>query len=105
MIQPVELKDFILNFFAAAAIILSGAGYALCYASAQLTRRRGFLAAAFVAYGVLALSVGLLIDTAHLDGFWRIVAVLMLLGYFAAPIAIHRLCTATHADEESEPLS
>ncbi|BBL75354.1 hypothetical protein [Methylomagnum ishizawai] len=100
MIQPVELQDFLLTFFAAAAIILGGASYALCYAWARLGRRPGLLRWAYAAYAVLAVSVWILTATAHLDGYWRTLAAAMLVGYFLAPRAIFRLCADTHAAED-----
>jgi hypothetical protein len=102
MIQPVELHDFLLTFFAAAGIILSGACYALLYAWARLSGRRSFLAWAYAAYAVLAVSVWVLAGTAHLDGYWRALAAAMLVGYFVAPRAIFRLCVATHEIVESD---
>lgn len=96
MIQPVDLQDFVLNIFAAAAIILCGACYALLYAWAKLARRPNFLRWAYAAYAALAAAVWVLADTAHLDGYWRALALAMLVGYFAAPRAIFRLCAATH---------
>lgn len=102
MIQPVELQDFLLNFFAAAGIILCGACYALLYAWARLSGRRSFLAGAYAAYAVLAVSVWVLAETAHLEGYWRALAVTMLIGYFAAPRAIFRLCADTHVADEVE---
>ncbi|WP_133718344.1 hypothetical protein [Methylocaldum gracile] len=102
MIEPVALDDFFVNVFSAATIILAGASYAALFAWGKLTRRPGFLILAYVSYGVLAVSVWLLAETSHFEGFWRIIAGLMLIGYFAAPQAIWRLCTATHAGEHSE---
>ncbi|MGX2041828.1 hypothetical protein ACWJKU_17115 [Methylocaldum sp. MU1018] len=102
MIEPVELKDFFLNAFSAAAVILAGAAYAALFAWGKLTRRPGFLISAYASYGFLAASVWLLAETSHFEGFWRVVAGLMLVGYFAAPRAIWRLCAATHAGEHSE---
>jgi hypothetical protein len=102
MIQPVELHDFLLNFFSAAGIILSGACYALLYAWAGLSGRRAFLGWAYAAYAVLAASVWVLAETAHLEGYWRALALIMLIGYFAAPQAIFRLCSATHGANETK---
>jgi hypothetical protein len=102
MIQPVELQDFLLNFFAAAGIILCGACYALLYAWARLGGRRSFLGWAYAAYALLAVSVWILAETAHLEGYWRALAIAMLIGYFAAPRAIFRLCSATHAADAAE---
>ncbi len=102
MIQPVELQDFMLNFFAAASIILGGACYALCYAWAKLARRPVYMRWAYAAYAVLAVSVWLLAETAHLEGYWRALAATMLIGYFAAPRAIFHLCSATHETVERD---
>ena len=102
MIQPVELQDFFLNFFAAALVILAGAGYALLYAWAKVARRPGFMPWAYLAYAVLVIAVWLLAATAHLDGYWRVLTALMLIGYFAAPRAIFRLCAATHSHPSQE---
>lgn len=102
MIQPVELQDFLLSFFAAAGIILSGACYALLYAWARLSGRRGFLGWAYAAYAVLAVAVWALAETAHLEGYWRALAGAMLIGYFVAPRAIFRLCSASHGADEAE---
>ena len=96
MIQPVDLQDFLLSFFAAAGVILAGACYALLFAWGRLRGRPAFLRWAYGAYAVLALSVWILAETAHLDGYWRSLAALMLIGYFAAPRVIFRLCSATH---------
>jgi ABC-type multidrug transport system permease subunit len=102
MIQPVELQDFLLTFFAAAGIILSGACYALLFAWGRLSGRRSFLALAYAAYAVLAGSVWVLAETAHLLGYWRALAVAMVAGYFAAPRAVFRLCVATHGTDETD---
>jgi uncharacterized membrane protein HdeD (DUF308 family) len=103
MIQPVDLKDFLLTFFVSAGIILSGACYALFYAWARLRDRPRFLRWALLAYAVLAVCAGVLMMTAHLDGSWRALTVMMLIGYFLAPSAIFRLCAATHDAEAAAP--
>ncbi|GAB6047028.1 hypothetical protein JCM19379_08520 [Methyloparacoccus murrellii] len=97
MIQPVDLKDFLLTFFVSAGIILSGACYALFYAWGRLRGRAAFLRGAWLAYAVLVACTLTLVQTAHLNGSWSTLALLMLAGYFAAPRAIFRLCADTHA--------
>lgn len=99
MIQPVDLKDFLLTFFVSAGIILSGACYALFYAWARLRARPAFLRWALLAYAVLAGCTLTLMQTAHLDGYWRAITLMMLIGYFLAPRAIFLLCAATHDAE------
>ncbi|MGJ0485130.1 MAG: hypothetical protein ACR65R_11450 [Methylomicrobium sp.] len=37
----------------------------------------------------------------HLEGHWRILTVLMVIGYWWMPRLIWRLCTATHAHEQT----
>lgn len=105
MIQPVDLQDFLLTFFVSAGIILSGACYALCYAWGRLRDRPAFLRGALLAYAVLAACVLTLMRTAHLDGAWSTLTLIMLAGYYAAPRAIFRLCHDTHAIEHAPPLS
>lgn len=105
MIQPVELQDFLLTFFVSAGIILSGACYALFYAWGRLRHAPRFLNWALLAYAVLAACVLILMRTAHLDGAWSALTLLMLVGYFAAPLAIFRLCHVTHLGEHASPAS
>jgi len=97
MIQPVDLKDFLLTFFVSAGVILSGACYALLYAWGRLRDLPAYLRGALLAYAVLAACVLTLMRTAHLDGAWSALTLIMLAGYFAAPRAIFRLCHVTHA--------
>ncbi len=105
MIQPVDLKDFLLTFFVSAGVILSGACYALFYAWGRLRARPAFLRGALLAYLVLAVCTLTLMQTAHLEGYWRTITLLMLAGYYIAPRAIFRLCHVTHADEHEPPAS
>ena len=105
MIQPVDLQDFLLTFFVSAGVILSGACYALFFAWGRLRHDPRFLRWALLAYAVLAACVLTLMHTAHLDGAWSTLTLLMLVGYFAAPRAIFRLCHVTHLDEHAPPAS
>jgi hypothetical protein len=105
MIQPVDLQDFLLTFFVSAGVILSGACYALFFAWGRLRHDPRFLRWALLAYAVLAACVLTLMRTAHLDGTWSTLTLLMLVGYFAAPRAIFRLCHVTHLDEHAHPAS
>ena len=103
MIQPMDLQDFLLTFFVSAGIILTGTCYALFYAWGRLRHDPRFLRWALLAYAVLAACVLTLMRTAHLDGAWSTLTLLMLVGYFVAPRAIFRLCHVTHLDEHSPP--
>lgn len=99
MIEPVDLQDFVMTFFAAAAVILFGAAYAALFAWARLSRQRRWIPWAYVCYGLLAVAVYVLAGAAHLRGPWAAVTVLMLVGYLLAPHAVWHLCTATHRAE------
>ena len=105
MIQPVDLQDFLLTFFVSAGIILSGACYAMLFAWGRLRHNPRFLRWALLAYVLLVACVLTLMRTAHLDGAWSTLALLMLVGYFAAPRIIFRLCHVTHDDEHASPSS
>jgi hypothetical protein len=96
MIEPVAPDEFLITFLSAAAVILSGAGYAALFAWGRLRRRHAFMIAAYACYGVLAGAVALLADAANLQGNWRILTGLMLVGYLLAPHGIWRLCATTH---------
>jgi len=96
LIHPVDLPDFLATFWASAGIILSGAAYALFYALAKLKRQGRLLYAAACSFALVSVCVCILIQTAHLNGQWRLLAVTMLLVYLLAPPALYRLCQATH---------
>ncbi|BCX89584.1 hypothetical protein MIN45_P1957 [Methylomarinovum tepidoasis] len=100
MIEPVALEHFFLFFFTAAVVIVAALCYALFYAFARLYRKRGLLRGAWLAYGVLAAAVLILARLANLTDYWRMLVILLLLGYGVAPVVIWRLCVATHAEGE-----
>lgn len=91
MIDAVAPEDMALTFAAAALIVLFGAGYAGLLAGFRVSGRRGLAVAAGICYAVLAGAVVLLSRTAHLDGYWRALSILMLAGYLFAPWGIWRL--------------
>jgi hypothetical protein len=103
MIEPVAPDQFPVAFLSAAAVILSGAGYAACFAWGRLRQQRAPMIAAYACYGVLAGAVALLADAANLQGNWRLLTGLMLLGYLLAPHGIWRLCDASHPETEDPP--
>lgn len=98
MIEPVASTHFLAAFAAAATVVIAGAGYAALFAWARLRQRREPMIAAYACYGVLAVAVALLAEVAHLDGAWRVLAGLMLIGYLLAPHGIWRLCKTTHPE-------
>lgn len=91
--------DILLSTAAAAAVVVSGALYALFFALCRLQRLPWLNAAAWAAYAVLVVSTLLLALALALSGVWLAVVAVMLIGYWLAPRAIWRLSTATHAEE------
>jgi hypothetical protein len=96
MIEPVALKDFFITFFSSALIILAGASYALLFAWSRINAHAGIKIAALASYAVLVVSVLELTRTAQFQGYWLIISVAMVIGYFFAPIGIWHLCVKTH---------
>ena len=96
MIEPVALEDFFITFFSSALIILAGASYALLFAWSKVNPRIQIKIAAYVSYGALIAAVVELTNAAHFQGYWLVISLVMVIGYFFAPIAIWHLCVKTH---------
>jgi uncharacterized Tic20 family protein len=103
MIEPVALKDFFITFFSSALIIMAGASYALLFTWSKVKPLLSIKLSAYASYIALLISVYQLTMAANLDGHWRIISYLMVIGYFFAPIAIWHLCKATH--DQSDVIS
>ncbi|MGR9086473.1 MAG: hypothetical protein ACU841_05285 [Gammaproteobacteria bacterium] len=99
MVEPVALSDFFISFFSAASIILFAAVHAALFAWQKMRGGAWTLCASWLAYALLLACVALFAKALHLDGHWRILALLMAIGYWWMPRLIWRLCTATHAHE------
>ncbi len=99
MIEPVALADFFLSFFTAAMIILVAVLYVALFAWAQMSGKKALRVWAMLVYILLLVCVVVFVDVMNLTGYWRIIAVLMVLGYWWMPRLIWRLCVATHDDE------
>lgn len=100
MIEPVALKDFFITFFSSALIILAGASYALLFAWSRINAHAGIKIAALASYAVLLVSVLELTRAAQFHGYWLIISVAMVIGYFFAPIGIWHLCVKTHGHHD-----
>jgi hypothetical protein len=96
MIEPVALKDFFVTFFSSALIIMAGASYALLFAWSKTNSNPKIKIAAYASYIVLLGSVAELTRAANFSGYWLMISVAMVIGYFFAPIAIWHLCNKTH---------
>jgi hypothetical protein len=99
MIDPVATQHIMAAAIAGASIILFGAIYALLYALSRLRRRPGLMLWAYAAYAVLIGAVSVLSSTLNMNGFWQVVAAVMVIGYFVAPRLIWHLCAGTHVSE------
>ncbi|PPD30820.1 MAG: hypothetical protein CTY19_15400 [Methylomonas sp.] len=102
MIEPIALKDFFISFFSSALIILAGAGYALLYAWSKIKSNSRIKWLAYLCYAVLLVSVAELTRAANFSGFWLMLSVVMVIGYFFAPIGIWHLCDKSHAETTTE---
>jgi hypothetical protein len=100
MIEPVALEDFFITFFSSALIILAGASYALLFAWSRVNPNLRIKIAAYVSYAMLVLAVAELTRAAQFQGYWLIISVVMVIGYFFAPIGIWHLCVKTHVDTD-----
>lgn len=96
MIEPVEMGDFFLAFFASAMVVVAGALYAGLFAWSRLRSLPRLMPWAYVAYGLLCVCLLLLAEALHLSGHWRYLLAAMLIGYLLAPHAIWHLCRGTH---------
>lgn len=98
MIEPVALQDFVTIFISSALIIMAGAGYALLYAWSRVRTSPSIRRFAYLSYAVLVVSVIALTRAANFSGYWLTISVVMVVGYFFAPIGIWHLCIQTHQD-------
>jgi hypothetical protein len=96
MIEPVALEDFFITFFSSALIILAGASYALLFAWSKVNSATSIKVVTYISYFTLILSVAELTRAAHFEGYWLIISLVMVMGYFFAPIGIWHLCVKTH---------
>ena len=97
-------QEILLGALAAALVVVSGALYALFFALGRLRASPTLSRLAWAAYGALVLCAFLLTASLGLDGSWRLIVVVMLVGYLVAPGAIWHLSVATHrgSDESRE---
>ena len=101
MIEPVAINDFFATFLSAALIIVFGAAYAGLYAWSKLRGKPWLMLWALACYAGLAGATFLLAQATHLNGEWRILVGLMLVGYLLAPLGIWRLCVGSHEENHN----
>ena len=101
MIESIELRGLFLGTLSGALVVLAGAFYALFFALAAIQRKGGFWIAAGLSFTVLTGSVVVLAHSLDFSGVWLLVAAVMLVAYFLAPIGIWKLCQGTHGEPSS----
>jgi len=95
-------EDILLGAIAGALIVCAGALYALFFGLSRLYRSSNLTSVAYASYALLVAATLLLTRALQLEGFWSVVILTMLIGYFAAPYAIWKLCIGTHGDRADE---
>ena len=103
MLDPVELQRIATAALSAGAIVLFGAFYAICLALGRLKTLSFLLRISYAAYAALVVATLLFAWAMNLTGWWLVLVVVLLVGYFVAPRAIWRLSVATHESSEPEP--
>ena len=88
--------------FAAAAVVLCAAGYAILLALGRARGKPALTRAALGAYAGVVVAAVALAWALRLDGLWLALIALLLIGYFAAPRAVWRLSVATHPEEADD---
>ena len=97
MNEVLQAREIMLATLSGALVVLFGALYAMLFAFARLHHKH-LMPLAYAAYGLFAASALVLANALHMDGFWLLVIVVMLVGYLLAPHGIWHLCVGTHAD-------
>jgi hypothetical protein len=100
LIKPIQSSEFFIAIASSAGLITCATLYAILFAFARLHQSHKLLLLAYLAYLGLLLSVVYLSMAANFEGFWIILSFLLILGYFYAPKAMYKLCTATHSENE-----
>ena len=95
--DPISLEGIFFGTMAGAGVVLFGALYALFFALGRLHESRPAALVGLLSYGALCVCCAVLAWALELAGLWQVLIGVMLVGYFAAPRAIWRLCVATHA--------
>ncbi len=96
MIDPVMSDSILLAAMSGALIVVFGALFAVLYAFARLKGNRQLMYMAYLNYFLLVVSAIALSRALNLDGYWTVIVVIMLAGYFAGPHVIWKLCVKTH---------
>jgi len=102
VLDPVELQRIALAALSAGGIVMFGAAYAVCLALGRLKSLSILRSLAYFAYLAMVAVTGLFAWAMNLTGWWAVLTIVLLVGYFVAPRAIWRLSVATHESSESD---
>ena len=97
---PIDAQNLGFAATSAVGIVIFGLCYALLYALGRLRRQRALLYGAYGSYVLLLAATTIFADRMNLAGNWRWLLPVMLSGYLIGPIAIWRLCVASHVGSE-----
>ena len=100
--NAIELQALLFGTMSGAAIVLTGALYALFFALGRLHNNRSLALAGLAAYACLFAATIVLVRSLSLSGIWLGVAAVMVIGYFFAPRAIWQLCIGTHGKPSAD---
>ncbi|MGI9265846.1 MAG: hypothetical protein ACR2QU_13040 [Gammaproteobacteria bacterium] len=98
MVDPVAIENIFAAALAGAMVIIFGGLYALLFAFAKIRNSSRLRSGAYVSYALLFASTLLLARYLNLDGWWRWIVLVMVVGYLLAPHAIWYLCVGTHRE-------
>ena len=94
----IDSNDFLLVFLTSAGLILFGAAYACCHALSILRCSSKFRVLGLTAYVGLLLCLTTLSLSAHFDGLWLFLSLLLAAGYFWMPRVMLKLIITTHTE-------
>jgi hypothetical protein len=96
LVDPVAVENIFAAALAGAMVIVFGGLYALLFAFARIRSSSGLRSGAYICYACLFASTLFQARYLNLDGWWRWIVLVMVVGYLLAPHAIWLLCVGTH---------
>ena len=99
--EALQAQEIMMATLSGALVVMFGALYAMLFAFARL-RHPFLMPLAYAAYALFAASALVLANALHLQGFWLVLIVVMLLGYLLAPHGIWHLCEGTHMEAQRD---
>ena len=101
MNEALQAQEIMLATLSGALVVLFGALYAMLFAFAKL-RHPLLMPLAYAAYALFAAAALMLAKALHMEGYWLVIILVMLVGYLLAPHGIWHLCIGTHVNSGHE---